>query len=32
VSAVLGPAAAILAVAVITGAIAYTRIGKLVAP
>jgi ABC-2 type transport system permease protein len=32
VSAVLGPAAAILALAAITGAVAYTRIGKLVAP
>ena len=32
VSAVTGPAAAILAIAVITGAVAYTRIGKLVAP
>ena len=32
VSAVLGPAAAILAVAAIAGAVTYTRIGKLVAP
>ena len=31
-SAVLGPTAAILAVAAVTGAVAYTRIGKLVAP
>jgi ABC-2 type transport system permease protein len=31
-SAVLGPAAAILAVAAVTGAIAYTRIGRLVSP